>query len=262
MRIVDVARNVEEVFMHEGDKLNSLDTSGIVIPPSDIRYRIVNKDNSEEDYLHVGRCGIEGIVEHLRPYTHLEKRAARVLDFGCGCARWIQPLKQMFPQWDVVGTDIDPVAIAWNRENVRDVAFDVNKSNPPLLYESQSFDLVYALSVFSHLNAEMEDAWLAELMRLLKVEGFLYLSFIGERILQKIPEGFPEEIVEAYRSKGFAYFSNIGDGILPDWYQTSLQSGEYVARRLTELVSGASVLEHRIGGLMDWQDSMVIQRVR
>jgi SAM-dependent methyltransferase len=49
---------------------------------------------------------------------------------------------------------------------------------PPLSLESASFDLIWALSVFTHLT-DASLAWLAELHRLLKPGGLLIATYMG-----------------------------------------------------------------------------------
>jgi SAM-dependent methyltransferase len=51
-------------------------------------------------------------------------------------------------------------------------------SKQPAL-ESDSFDLVYATSVFTHIDASWS-AWLRELHRILVADGLLIASFLGE----------------------------------------------------------------------------------
>ncbi len=48
--------------------------------------------------------------------------------------------------------DIDPQAIAWCRRSLPFAAFSTNNSRPPLGFPDQSFDLVTAISVFTHLD--------------------------------------------------------------------------------------------------------------
>ena len=105
------------------------------------------------------------------------------------------------------------------------------------------------MSVFSHFAEEMEVAWLAELVRLLKSTGHLYITFNGQHVLNEIPQSFPEEAIAAYYSTGFAYFSNIDDGILPEWYQTSLQTYAFVKSRLP---GNSTAVSHESGGCLGW----------
>jgi SAM-dependent methyltransferase len=52
--------------------------------------------------------------------------------------------------------------------------------NPPLPFaEDNSFDLVYAFSVFTHIPAEHQEAWLLEMKRILKPGGFLVCTVAG-----------------------------------------------------------------------------------
>ena len=101
-----------------------------------------------------------------------------ILDFGCGCGRLIRSLRPLCDQWAAIhGTDIDAGAIAWCKENIADASFSVNAENPPLRFEDKSMDLIYASSVFTHLDAEDQFHWLAELQRIMKPGGYVLLTF-------------------------------------------------------------------------------------
>jgi len=211
------------LFNRRSEERQQLD---LVIPPPEIRSRIVSTSHSEEEYRSIGIGGSAAILSTLAPHTDLAKRKANILDFGCGCSRVLQPIHNLCPLWTLFGTDIDDVSIRWSKINISCAIFDVNQSMPPLRYGDGSFDLVYSMSVFSHLNEDMEVSWLRELVRVLKPSGHLYITFNSQHVLNQIPQRFPEEALAAYYRNGFAYFSNIDDGILPEWYQTSLQTHE------------------------------------
>lgn len=76
----------------------------------------------------------------------------RVLDFGCGCGRTLNWLSKDNASVSFFGTDIDEKSIGWCRRNYPDIEFHVNDLSPPLSFPNNSFDLVYAVSVFSHLD--------------------------------------------------------------------------------------------------------------
>src|SRR5215210_4128887 len=86
-----------------------------------------------------------------------------ILEFGCGCGRIMLWLADVGAKASLHGTDIDERAIKWAQENMPYATFKVNGGMPPLDYPDATFDLVYNHSVFTHLDEEYQDAWLAEL---------------------------------------------------------------------------------------------------
>ncbi len=105
--------------------------------------------------------------------------ATRVLDFGCGCGRVLAYLRREIAG-ELTGSDIDGEAIAWCQENLAEVGtFVRNEIMPPLPFPDATFDLTYAVSVFTHLPKRMERAWLRELTRVTKPGGYLLLTTNG-----------------------------------------------------------------------------------
>jgi 2-polyprenyl-3-methyl-5-hydroxy-6-metoxy-1,4-benzoquinol methylase len=229
----------------------------MLIPPADIRYRVVSQPHSEDDYRQIGLVCATAVADTMRAFGNGTDRPLSVLDFGCGCSRTIQPLHEMFPHWNLHGTDIDPIGIEWSAAHIPYATFGVNDRMPPTPYADHAFDLVYALSVFTHLNLKMEKAWLRELTRLLNPGGFLFLTFNGRATLNQIPHAFPDEVVKSYERDGFAYFANIKDGVLPDWYQTSIQTAAFLR---SQIPPNSAVVHHVEGGISGWQDTMLVRR--
>ncbi|HKI92810.1 MAG TPA: methyltransferase domain-containing protein, partial [Gaiellaceae bacterium] len=77
-------------------------------------------------------------------------------------------------------------AIAWCRENLSFARFEQNGLEPPLAFSDESFDLVYALSVFTHLTAELQLAWRDELRRVLRPGGHLLVTTHGRSYLPRL----------------------------------------------------------------------------
>lgn len=103
----------------------------------------------------------------------------RVLDFGSGAGRTLRHFFAEAQSAEFWGCDIDEPSISWLQENMSP-PFHAWQSahNPPLGLEHGSFDLIYAISVFTHLTYN-STAWLLELHRLLKPEGLLIATFMG-----------------------------------------------------------------------------------
>jgi SAM-dependent methyltransferase len=101
-----------------------------------------------------------------------------VLEIGCGSARLIRHFRCLDGA-RVVGTDADPKAIAWCRVNIPGVEFHVNDLQPPLPLETNSFDLIFAASVFTHIPLNVQSAWITEMCRVLRPGGFFICTVEG-----------------------------------------------------------------------------------
>jgi SAM-dependent methyltransferase len=150
-----------------------------------------------------------------------------ILDFGCGCGRLTRYLRPAGGQ-RVTGCDIDPESIGWCSANLAGagVEYFVNAVTPPLPRDGACFDLVIAVSVFSHLPEDLQFAWLHELARVIRPGGLLVASVHGETLL---PEETPTETRARLRETGFLYARGFGTPGLPDFYQTAYHRPEYVA---------------------------------
>ena len=94
------------------------------------------------------------------------------------------------------GCDIDAPSIAWVEANLSPPCGSFhNRFTPPLPLEAGSLDLVYATSVFTHID-ELWSDWLLELHRILAPGGRLISSFLGEGMWEAlIGEPYREELV-------------------------------------------------------------------
>jgi SAM-dependent methyltransferase len=103
----------------------------------------------------------------------------RVMDFGCGAGRTLKHFLPDAERNEFWGVDIDHASIELLRETVSP-PLRVLRSQymPPLELESASFDLVWSISVFTHLT-DNSLPWLRELHRLLKPDGLLIATYMG-----------------------------------------------------------------------------------
>jgi len=103
----------------------------------------------------------------------------RVLDFGCGAGRTLRHFLVEAAAAEMWGADIDSASIAWlNQALSPPLHLVCNREDPPLGLDDNSFDLIWALSVFTHLT-DSSLAWLLELHRLLKPGGLLIATHMG-----------------------------------------------------------------------------------
>ncbi len=90
------------------------------------------------------------------------------------------------------GCDLHRPSIAWLDEHLSPpLRFYVN-DRIPTPHPDSHFDLVYAISVFTHITREWS-AWLLELHRVLKPEGLLLATFCGPEFWGKSLSRPPDE---------------------------------------------------------------------
>ncbi len=159
----------------------SLTTSppdSLPVPPPDLVFAVSGHRNLEQ-FLRTGARSYEAIRTTLSRNRTTEKPLTAVLDFGCGCGRVVRYWKDE-SAIDMRGCDYNSRLVAWCRKALGFASFDVNSLGPPLPYEAGTFDLVYALSVFTHLPDELQVPWIDELHRVLTPDGYAYLTVHGE----------------------------------------------------------------------------------
>lgn len=161
---------------------------GLPIPPTRLIYLVTNWRESSW-FLRSGQLGQESILYALHRNGVRAEDMEAILDFGCGCARIIRHWKSLKgPR--LCGTDYNPDLIAWCQKELDGLAeFETNNLIPPFDYVDEKFDLIYAISVFTHLTEDLQHAWMNELARVLKPGGLLLITVHGEsRLYQLEPE--------------------------------------------------------------------------
>jgi SAM-dependent methyltransferase len=106
--------------------------------------------------------------------------APRILDFGCGAGNVLRHFGAEATRGEVWGCDIDPASIAWLQENLcPPFRFFKVPQTMALPTPDDHFDLVYAVSVFTHIAADWAQC-LLELHRSLKPGGIFMATVLGE----------------------------------------------------------------------------------
>lgn len=200
----------------------------VPVPPALLRYR-VSELLSAKTFLRSGE-GCAGLIERSANEIGVSFDASkRVLDFGCGCGRTIAWLLRDC-EAEFHGVDVDADAVEWCRKHLPRGHFISCTQMPPLPYPDEYFDIVYCLSVFTHLDEPMQDLWLSELSRILKPSGVLLFTVFGaatwglmdgEEQSRLEREGLVHKRSEKLR------------GLVPDWYHTTWHSKDYIIRRLS-----------------------------
>jgi SAM-dependent methyltransferase len=157
------------------------------LPPTEARERYFDSDPLA--------YWLSGYADRLMIARHAELSGATVLDFGGSSGRTLRHLHHAGAQ--VMGIDINVSAVAWARTHL---PFPVLQGTvvPSLPLPDASIDVIFGASVFTHIDM-FEEAWLAELRRVLRPGGKALLTFHPGRLwgeMQVDPGHLLRRIVE------------------------------------------------------------------
>ncbi len=223
------------------------------LPPANLRYR-VHGNPFIESYIGIGKEQKKDLESCLAKINKNISSFQNILDFGCGCGRTLISFKDD-DSCNFFGTDIDEEAIRWCQKNLKFAKFDLNQALPPIQYKSSKFDLVYVISVFTHLNEELQFLWLNELKRITKPKGIILLTIHNIDLLR--PRISKKENFSTVTKTGFVHRKGeFLQGIFPDWYQTAYHSKEYVMENYSKYFK---ILNYIPKGMNNFHDVVLLE---
>ncbi|WP_266160304.1 class I SAM-dependent methyltransferase [Dyella silvatica] len=182
---------------------------------------------------------------HLRSLDGL-----RVLDWGCGWGRLARVFLQQEKFTELWGADIDEDNLAWARENIAANSFVQVPLYPPTTLPSNHFDLIYALSVMTHLTHDAQEQWLSEIRRVLRPGGCAILTFHGRTALGFSTRYLTSDTVKNFTTQGFddaLACADLDTVIGAGYYKNTFQSHDDVRKRWGTQLRVAEITEAAIG---------------
>lgn len=171
-----------------------------------------------------------------------------VLDFGCGCGRVFMAMHVLFPELKISGSDIDEEAIEFCKKEYSHFGdFEVNPHNGPSLFNDNSFDFIYGISVFTHLPEDMQFNWLKDLKRISKKDSYLFLTIENK----KSERYLNDEQLADYAKSGFYYYKGAKTQGLPDFYSLTLHSHEYIHKEWSKYFEIIDIIPLGMGNHQD-----------
>jgi SAM-dependent methyltransferase len=161
-------------------------SASLPFPPLDLLQRTghMGDDDPVGAYDRIGD-GLRGLIESNLP-DDWSWKGKRVLDFGCGAGRVLRHFAPEADEGEFWGCDIDRPSIAWLEQNLAPPFHPfVCEEAPSLPQEDGFFDLIYAISVYTHLTEDWA-GWLLEHHRVLADGGLLFVSFLGEGMIGQL----------------------------------------------------------------------------
>lgn len=159
---------------------------GMPIPPSRLIYLVAGTYDIAW-FLTLGGQGARAIRDTLLRNGLDINSFDAILDLGCGCGRVIRHFSAL-KGTKVYGCDYNGKLVDWCAKNLTFATFATNQLEPPLRYPTNSMDLVYALSVFTHWGQDLQFAWMDEMRRIIKPGGHLLMTTHGASYLSGLDE--------------------------------------------------------------------------
>ena len=131
------------------------------------------------------------------------EEGGRILDLGCAAGRMLRhyPSASAPELW---GADISTAHILWAQANLPQANFVTTSTAPHLPFEDRTFDLVYCGSVFTHI-ADLADAWLLEIRRVLKAGGHAYFTLHDRESYRYVLTEYHAKAPDAFSSRAAAF---------------------------------------------------------
>lgn len=157
---------------------------GLPIPPARLLMTVAGSPEIPV-FLDGGQLAAASILDILQRNEIRIGDLEAILDFGCGCGRVLRFWKELAGV-EVHGTDYNTELAAWCERHLPFVRIGTNRLAPPTSYPAARFDLIYALSVFTHLPETAQMAWMSEFHRILRPGGLLLLSLHGAHYIGRL----------------------------------------------------------------------------
>lgn len=156
-------------------------------------------------YIHAkGYCSALGVPLHPE---------SRVLDFGIGWGRIIRFFLKDIEEYNLHGVDVDSDILKVCKQIGIPGIYTKVEPSGPTGFDNESFDLIYAYSVFSHLSESVHLEWIKELSRILKRGGVLiattearsFINFCTSLRDSEIKSGWHKALSTAFPSPRAAF---------------------------------------------------------
>jgi SAM-dependent methyltransferase len=195
-----------------------------------------------------------------------------ILDWGCGCGRIARLFSRITEQKSGLrfyGMDVDEENVAWCNENLLFGSFHVTPTVPPSPFKGDMFDLIYGISVFTHMGVRDQKNWLNELKRISRKDAIILMSVRGEVAASWFGwrEGPPE--FGGLTAEELHQWIEVNDGFLDcglcnaldqidtpdDYWRNVMHSKEYIIREWGRIFEIVDI----VPGLIFGQDLVIMR---
>lgn len=182
--------------------------------------------------------------------------ATSILEFASGYGRVARHAKHVLPSAEWVSSDIHSEAVDFLNEKVGVPAF-LSTHSPEQWKPEKTFDVVFALSFFSHMPDVTFKAWIEKLLLSVSEDGLLIFTTHGADTLRMMKR---RGMDASFDSNGYYWYPHSDQlDLAVEEYGTSAVSLEYVASIIAEILS-AELIRFQQGFWWGHQDLYVLKK--
>jgi len=223
-------------------------------PPAHLLERIANNPSAAAFVTSFAYLGPQ-IKEYLSDAGFDFADFRDILDFGCGVGRFMFTFqKELGPHQKLWGCDVYEECARWCQENI-DFAETAHCSiEPPLPYHENQFDFVYALSVFTHLNLDLQFKWAWELHRVLRPGGVFFVTLHGPLFIPLFCQANPDRSQKLFSIGADGLFSYLSTSRKGDQGQVNVAAAhnpEFAKRQFSAFELVRAFPQSQLAGEQD-----------
>jgi len=206
------------------------------IHPDDDIFRFFARDGQSSNpvraYLADGWRTLSELMVLLERLERPLLKTESMLEFASGFGRFTRHLAPLLPG-RLTCSDVLPGSAGFAREQFGVEAFE-SSFEPETLAFPQRYDLVFVLSLFTHLPVSDWQRWLKALSEAVNPGGLLLLSFHNEQVAEDYGVEFDDGC--------FFVASSESPSLDPDHYGTTLTTRAVIEREIVEALGVEPVL--------------------
>jgi len=248
------AHNLREEHRLAGNFADWTGVKAIISPDDDIfRFFATHPDsrNPLRDYIADGwrtLCELQRVLDHAGKNLY---RCRSFLEFACGHGRFTRHLAKVLASGALTVSDVVPGCVAFLQKHWGVRGFE-SASEPKALSIPEQYDVVFALSLFSHLPESTWHAWLHRLYGAVAPGGILLMTTHGDEAARKSGVDWGES--------GFAFFAaSESQALRGAEYGTTFTSAQFVRNAITA-AAAQSTVTHIPSAFWSYQDAWVVGR--